>query len=239
MDNSIVVDIKELKPVSWVDKLKQAEDYIAENNQRPSSKDKNKEIKILGQWISYQCLNYKDKKECMKKVEIYDMWTNFIEKHKQFFLTEQEEWDNNKDAVGEYIDKNHKLPSAVNKDISIARLGQWLTRNKQSYKNDKFDDIMKAKWVIFIDKYKEYLIDNLTEWNLKLEELKEYLDKYCRRPSKVDPDVKVKQLNAWLSTQINSYRKKDKIMKNEDIYIKWTEFVKEKKYKEYFSCDII
>jgi hypothetical protein len=34
--------------------LDKLEEYILENNKKPSSKNKNKEIKQLGMWISHQ-----------------------------------------------------------------------------------------------------------------------------------------------------------------------------------------
>jgi hypothetical protein len=62
--------------------------YIDTNNKRPSSSDKNKEIKILSTCISNQSLNYKKKENLMKNKEIYNKWTNFINdsKYKKYFL---------------------------------------------------------------------------------------------------------------------------------------------------------
>jgi hypothetical protein len=45
---------------------------------KPSTIDKNKDVKILGKWVSNQQTNYKKKEQNMKDKEIYDMWTNFI-----------------------------------------------------------------------------------------------------------------------------------------------------------------
>jgi hypothetical protein len=42
-----------------------SEKYIDTNNKRPSSSDKNKEIKILSKWISHQITNYKSKGKIM------------------------------------------------------------------------------------------------------------------------------------------------------------------------------
>jgi len=211
------------------------EKYIVENNKRPSSKDSNKEIKQLGMWINYQSLNYKNRKECMKKEEIYNKFTEFLQKNKKYFLNENEEWNNNLQSVEEYINKNKKLPTSTSKEIIVSKLGQWLSRQKTNFKNNKFDEDTKVKWEQFIDKYKDYLMDNITEWNNKYEELIKYLDEFKKRPSKVDKDIKVKQLNSWLSTQINSYKKTDKIMKDENIRKKWNEFINDDQYEEYFD----
>ena len=41
-------------------------------------KDKNKEIRQMGSWISDQQQIYKKKERIMKIEEIYDIWTEFI-----------------------------------------------------------------------------------------------------------------------------------------------------------------
>ena len=44
----------------------------------------------------------------------------------------------------------------------------------------------------------------------------------------------MKQLYHWLLTQKASYKDKKQIMKNQEIYNKWTEFINDPKYKKYF-----
>ena len=55
----------------WITRLKEVKKYIDENDKRPSSKHKNKEIKQLGQWIGTQQTNYKNKKKIMSDEGIY------------------------------------------------------------------------------------------------------------------------------------------------------------------------
>lgn len=76
----------------WIIKLDRVKQYINENHKRPSSIDKNIEIKTLGSWISNQQSNYKKKLQIMKDQEIYDKWTNFINDE-------------------QYINDHHKKPS--------------------------------------------------------------------------------------------------------------------------------
>jgi len=46
--------------------LKLLEEYIIENNKKPSKIDKNKDIKVLGSWLSTQQKNYKNNENIMK-----------------------------------------------------------------------------------------------------------------------------------------------------------------------------
>jgi hypothetical protein len=41
--------------------------------------------------------------------------------------------------------------------------------------------------------------------------------------------------NMWLSHQQQNYKKKEHIMKNNEIYNKWTEFLNDNNYKKYFK----
>ena len=71
----------------WIKRLDDVKKYIDENDKRPSSTNKEKNIKQLGQWISDQIKNYKSKKESMANELIYSKWTEFInKKYKKYFL---------------------------------------------------------------------------------------------------------------------------------------------------------
>jgi len=64
--------------IIWINKLNEVIKYIDENNKKPSRKDKNNEIKILGSWISNQQTNYKSKKDIMKDENIYNYGQNLL-----------------------------------------------------------------------------------------------------------------------------------------------------------------
>ena len=82
-----ILGIKIYRSFNWCDKLELVKKYIDENNKKPSTHDKNTEIKILGYWISDQQKNYKSKNKIMEDENIYNLWTTFINdnKYKQFF----------------------------------------------------------------------------------------------------------------------------------------------------------
>jgi hypothetical protein len=54
------------------------------------------------------------------------------------------------------------------------------------------------------------------------------------RPLKYDDNIKIKFLGLWIYTQENNYKNKKYIMLNQKIYNKWTEFINNPKYKNYF-----
>jgi DNA repair protein RadD len=226
----------------WMKRLEEVIQYIDTNLKRPSTHDKDKEIKQLGYWISNQQTNYK-KKECiMKNEEIYNKWTEFIisEKYKKYFQSAEDDWNESLNQVIQYIDTNLKRPSKHDKDKKIKQLGDWLSNQQNNYNKKIY--IMKNeeiynKWTEFIisEKYKKYFQSAEYVWNESLNQVIQYIDTNLKRPSKHDKDKEIKQLGYWISHQQTNYKKKEQIMKNEEIYNKWTEFIISEKYKKYFT----
>ena len=140
----------------WNYKLNRVIEYIETNNKRPSKMNKDKNIKSLGAWITHQTTYYKSKKGIMANLEIYNKWTEFIEKYKEYFISNEEEWMNNLNKVKEYIDTNNKRLSPINIDKNINLLYKWIQTQKQNYKIKK--RIMANlkiynEWTKFIEKY--------------------------------------------------------------------------------------
>jgi len=230
-----IIGIKEFKFVSWYDKLKLVKEYINENHKKPSTYNKNKEIKQMSKWIQHQQTNYKKKTEIMKQQEIHDEWTKFIKEYKEHFIDNNEFWYNMLDLVKEYINENHKRPAYVSKDSKIKQMGLWIKTQQQNYKKKEY--IMKQQeihdeWTKFIEEYKEHFIDNNEFWYNMLDLVKEYINENHKRPSTVSKDSKIKQLGLWISTQQTNYKKKTQIMKQQKIHDEWTKFIEE--YKEHF-----
>ena len=78
---------QKLREYKWEEFLDKVKIYIDENKIRPSSKDKNNDIKKLGSWIVYQQSNFIKKIEIMSHSLIYKQWETFInhDKYKKYF----------------------------------------------------------------------------------------------------------------------------------------------------------
>jgi polyhydroxyalkanoate synthesis regulator protein len=64
---------------NWNENLNKLEKYIIKNKKLPSTNNKDKDIKSLGNWLLYQ--KQKIKKNIMKNDEIRRLWEEFIEKY--------------------------------------------------------------------------------------------------------------------------------------------------------------
>ena len=69
----------------WKNVLTEVSKYIDENKKRPSSEDKDVNIKKLGNWLIHQQRNYKNKQQIMKDPDIRLLWEQFTEKYSNFF----------------------------------------------------------------------------------------------------------------------------------------------------------
>ena len=176
----------------------------------------------------------------MKDENIRKMWEEFIgnDKYKKYFLSNEEIWKDNLEKIKEYIDQNKKKPSSTDKNEDIRSLGQWLCNQLTNYKNNEHimkDENIRKMWEEFTsdERYKEYFLSNEEIWKDNLEKIKEYIDKYKKRPSDKDKDIKY--IGKWLYSQTQNYKNNEHIMKDENIRKMWEEFIGNDKYKKYFK----
>jgi cell shape-determining protein MreC len=212
----------------WNDTLEKLRFYIETNNKLPSAKDKNKDIKQLGIWISNQKKNYSKKEYIMKEENIRIIWEDFINTYSHLFMSNDEMWNDTLEKVKLYIETNNKLPSAKDKNKDIKQLGMWISTQKTNYNNKEY--IMKEEnirniWEDFINTYSHLFMSNDEMWNDTLEKLRLYIETNNKLPSAKDKNKDIKQLGIWISTQKTNYNKKECIMKEESIRNIWEDFI--------------
>ena len=88
------------------------------------------------------------------------------------------------------------------------------------------------------NEYSQYFLSNEQIWLSKFQELKNYLDINQQRPSKYSKNAIIKQLSNWLATQLATHKKRTQIMKTEEIYNIWSDFIKNPTYSHYFISKI-
>jgi superfamily II DNA or RNA helicase len=102
--------------------------------------------------------------------------------------------------------------------------------------NSKKDGIMVDMKLVekFVMGIKEF---KATSWDEKLEWVKRYIDENGKLPSQKSPNLEEKSYNKWLSHQQTRYRKKEFIMKNEEVRKKYYNFINDPIYKKYFTSN--
>jgi hypothetical protein len=226
--NEYIIGIKEFKVMSWSEKLAIIEEYIQQHNKLPSSKHKDTNIKSLGCWILTQKQNYKKREYIMKNEEIRKEWESLIDKYPHLFLSNEEIWFENKNKVEEYIEQHNELPSENSKDTNIKSLGKWILTQKQNYKKNEHimrNEEIRIEWKTFIDKYPHLFLSNEEIWFENKNKVEEYIQQHNKLPSSKHKDTNIKSLGLWISHQKNSYKKREYIMKNEEIRKEWESLI--------------
>ena len=92
------------------------------------------------------------------------------------------------------------------------------------------DPLIYNEWAQFINNYEYYFLSNEKAWQKKLDSVIEYIRTNQKRPSSSDRKTNIKALSVWICTQQSNYKTKSCIMKNKEIYDKWTQFINTQKY---------
>ena len=97
------------------------------------------------------------------------------------------------------------------------------------------------EWLEFIndDKYSDYImLDNIDLWKARMKQVKEFIDENNRRPNKRAKDNNEKQLGSWIGNQLQNAKNRTEIMKEQEIYDEWLEFINDDKYSNYMLDNI-
>lgn len=209
---ALIENNKELfidKNDAWFKRLKDVANYIDIHKRRPSNKDKDKKISVMGSWVIKQNRYYNENKSCMNSSKRKE-WKNFRYKYEKYFQNNEENWNDNYKLLCEYIDINQKRPSMHNtNDEKAGYLGRWITTQFDAFykkigvfKEEKYIEI----WKNFINKYKKYQLDNLTTWDYHFDLVEEYVKINNKSPTRyITSDGK--KLGTWIHNQRTFYKK--------------------------------
>jgi ribosomal RNA-processing protein 8 len=117
----------------WYKNLNQVEEYIKSNKKLPNKRDKNKEIKVLGSWLSTQKTNYQKEKDIMKEVEIRKPWEDFTKEYSEYFTTTKPKKDMSKKEIKPMVKKEttEQKQERFKSEISILHQ-KYKTMNSQT-----------------------------------------------------------------------------------------------------------
>ena len=171
----------------------------------------------------------------MKDDEIYNTWNEFINdsKYCKYFISNNEYWKNRLEEVKQFINDNQSRPTIkTNKELSIWISSQLISSNKRLHIMK--DDEIYNTWNEFVNdaRYKKYFdLDNIRDWKNRINELKQFMNDNKSRPT----EKTNKELCRWLQIQVTNSKKRLQIMKIDEIYNLWNEFINDSRYKQYFK----
>lgn len=228
----------------WYHKLEKCKQFLDKTNKRPIKKSKNIDEKQIANWIGTQLKYYKCHKYIFYNKKIYDTFKEFIncKKYSRYFISNIDEWNNKLEKCKQFIDKNNRRPiNYGSKNIDEKNIANWIYNQSANFKNKK--NIMQNEqiyniWTTCINdkKYGKYFTSNEEIWMQKLEQIKQFFDKNNKKPSRLIEHEK--KLGEFIHIQLTNYKNKKDIMKNEQIYNIWTNFINDKKYSKFFMSNI-
>ena len=155
--------------------------------------------------------NRKNKENPNKKSGIY-MWTNDYNELTNLVA-------NLKEFDCTFTKEKIKICNVVNEKVSCIR-----TRKDIEY---EMEYIEMDKIVVGI-----YRIET---WSDKLNKVIKYIDDNKQKPSRYSDDIEIKNMGRWIQHQSENYKQRLQIMKSDDAYNKWTNFINE--YSEYIKSN--
>jgi len=92
---------------------------------------------------------------------------------------------------------------------------------------------IRNTWENFIndEKYKIYFMSYEEFWIYRFNQLKEFIDKNNKPPTKLSNKI----LESWLYSQKSNYKNIDRSMNNNKIYKIWEDFITSDTYSKFFK----
>jgi hypothetical protein len=174
-----------------------------------------------------------------------EKWITKLDKLKEFIDLHQK--TPSKYAKDNNTSEESDDDKSVDEEFSESNLGSWFDNQKGNCKKEIkmfrsviIDGIKKYDhqniidlWNEFNKEYSKYLLQGKEQWYARLNELKIFLDqnkdKKQKSPSSTSKDTNIRSLATFISTQEKNYKSKSQIMKEDDVYETWTNFVEEYK----------
>jgi arylsulfatase A-like enzyme len=102
-------------------------------------------------------------------------------------------------------------------------------RDEENVEEDieKETDLMKdidLKYQLIFDNMGK-LKNNEEIWMKRLEEVKKYINENKKKPSQHNKNKEIKSFGNWINQQQQNYKNKSNIMKSEEIYNQWYNFI--------------
>lgn len=222
----------------WIIMLDKIRAYIDINQCKPNSNSSDPNTKEMGKWVIYQQKISKNRSGIMKENCIHGFWTDFINQHEEYFLTEEEKWNRMLCKIKVFIDNNKCRPLERSEDNEEKKMGKWLSTQQQNSK--KKINVMKFRainnsWVDFVSQYEEYFRTTEEQWNIMCDKVNKYISINKCLPSHCSKNNEIKIMWSWIQCQKNNAKGRINALKSDNTYDKWLELTK--KHDCYFRTN--
>lgn len=214
----------------WISRLDEAKDFMKKYNRSPSRYSKDDYEAQLGSWVKSQKNNCKNSLKMFQYGNILSEWTNFTMDFKKYLLTNEETWYDNLNKLKNYIDTNKKRPPCHSKNKDIEFLSSFIMTQRKNYRAKTqimAEKEIYDKWTKFENDYDFALKDADEKWFEKLDDLRNFLQTYKKRPNKRSSNQSEKILGEWLGKQTQNLSQEKNNMKKEHIKCEFLKFMED------------
>jgi predicted helicase len=185
---------------AWMKRYEQVKRFIEENKRYPSKSSKDKYEKSLINWIDDQKKRRRNnnRKLTEEQIKLLDELPNW-----KWDNNLAENWNNIYIKVKKFIEENKRYPSLNSKDNYEKSLGNWIKTQKCIKRGTFKDRKLTEKQINLLNIIPNWQWnDNKDEkWNEKYIQLKEFIRKYKKYPSKSSKNEFERSLGCWIVKQ--------------------------------------
>ncbi len=215
----------------WPQRLEELKAFIDENQHLPHYKTFN------GRWYRTQQANYKKITQCMKNINKYTLWSEFIQIYKDYLYTIEDKWYTKFEELKQFIVKYKRTPNtSLKEECEEKTIGLWYSSQKTNYKTKtrlmKIPEIYDD-WTQFKNHFGDFIENRYEKWEKKFEELETFIKTNKRRPCRSITNEK--ELEKWMCHQKTNYTNNWDIMKEAKYKKIWETF--DEKNKQYLNKD--
>lgn len=174
----------------WYQQFEETKQYVEEKARLPPRET------TRGFWAALQIANHRTRSNMHANEEIYNQWHEFQNTYPLLFVSAEERWFNNLDALIDYHTKHNRMPK------SASRLGRWHLKQEKNYQDGSFlmkDPEIKHAWEVFVATVLAPSQNEEANFNINLGLLERYVETHNEKPARNSP------LGGWVTEQTQKF----------------------------------
>ena len=207
----------------WKNMLNQIDEYITVYKKRPPISDDN--FKSMNMWLAHNLRLYRNLTNQVENKEKHELFTIFINKHRNIFMSGVEIWIGKLNYFENYIKIHNKKPTATNDKEEIKSITIWFHRQTSNYKK-KFEILknpeIRMLFAKSLIKHRKYYPDVNIDYN---DLISNSLENIAKSITFKNYDEKIKEIKTILLNERSSTTKLLNKLSNNSPFNKITSYL--------------
>ena len=183
--------------LKWEDRYRELKAFVKAHGNYPNSHSPDLEESGLGDWACKQRLAYHEGTLTTGRRELLEQLPGWRWKART-------QWDENYEQLQAHLAAYQKYPNGYSQDAKVARLGDWISRQRQHYKTNH----LSTAQILLLSTLPGWQWEMLLTWDEQYEHLKRFLQSNARYPNCLANDPEERKIAKWKQYQRIRYGKK-------------------------------